>query len=320
MKYYTYILSAFLSYSTSVTQVFSQATGNSIGRATYLCSVDVIVHVVQQHENGVIEKLKRSSGESQQLVTFSGERSGVSSSADGAFLTYSGRDKQGGNSAIYLFDLAAGQERTIFTDSGACWAPVFSKDGTRVYFARGAFRPSRFGGMVADHADIWVIDVSGGQPIQVTNEQFRRIVSIDVSTDGSWLVFGANRSRENTAVFIARQGQNAPFWSSSKIDMTSKSESVPIISSFPRITPDGGRIIFLSTIVSRNSPYDYEIWSMQINGDDLTQHTTLQQLICWPTVSPDGKKVLFSVEPRRVPATRTLWELDLPSGTVVAIR
>lgn len=141
--------------------------------------------------------------------------------------------------------------------------PDWSPDGTRIVYAQ------KFGG--AQLNDIYVIDVSGGGTVNLTN------TAADDELDPSWSVTGKiafelgaagiwtmNADGSGRALFaaITRPSPADPAWS-----------------------PNGRKLAFVS---------GGEIWVIDANGANQRQVTTNATVDSEPTWSPDGSKIMFA--------------------------
>lgn len=80
----------------------------------------------------------------------------------------------------------------------------------------------------------------------------------------------------------------------------------------PVISPDGKKIYFIS---DKTHAFDYEVWSMNPDGHNLSELTHLHSYIQNLQVSHDGKYLYFRSDPTRT-LTYDLMKLDLNTGKV----
>jgi serine/threonine protein kinase len=171
--------------------------------------------------------------------------------------------------------------------------PTFSPDGQM--FAYSSDRSGNF--------DIWVQQISGGNPVQVTKHPAHDWQP-DWSPDGKQIVFRSERDGGGVYVVPALGGYERK------------------ISSFgyrPRWSPDGSRILFRSTIL-RDVTEPLRVYVVGLDGNP--PHEVLGATLtagAWETSvawHPDGKRVSFRL---RQPgeAQGGFWTVTVEGGTPV---
>lgn len=160
-------------------------------------------------------------------------------------------------------------------------------------------------GKVAFHSDasgdleIWLLDLSDFSSIQLTRQPGRDI-DPDWSPDGQQLVFSSARDDpENLQLYIMdSDGRNAhallPFVAADHLA--------------PRWSPDGRRIAFYT-----NRDGQFEIYTVSVDGTELTRLTNHDARDMYPDWSPDGRQLVFISDRDGRPH---LYTLDMETGEV----
>ncbi len=107
------------------------------------------------------------------------------------------------------------------------------------------------------------------------------------SPDGKKIAFGSERDANAEIYTMDTDGKNQK-----RLTFTSGDDS------HPKFSPDGQRIIFCS---ARNTPdlkadwrkQHIELFTMNIDGSDVKQVTNFKTVTTYPSISPDGTKLLF---------------------------
>jgi Tol biopolymer transport system component/imidazolonepropionase-like amidohydrolase len=197
---------------------------------------------------------------------------------------------------------------------------VVSPDGRYIYYAQrtGTFTyNARF--------PLWQIyrhDRETGDVMQVTNAQGSAMRPV-LSPDGKWLVYGT-RHRADTALRIRNLETGAERWLAYPVtrdDQESRAsrDTLPRYAFMPDgkslIVPVGGKLqrIDVETGAATSIPFTARVQAeiaprvytpVRIDDGDTVQ----ARLIRWPSLSPDGKRLVFS-------AMNRLYAMDLPGGT-----
>lgn len=82
---------------------------------------------------------------------------------------------------------------------------------------------------------------------------------------------------------------------------------------YPRWSRDGKKLAFVS-LATGNA----DIWTVNVDGSELTQITTDQSNEIDPAWSPDGTRLVFASD-RRTRGNFDLWMLDLRNGRLVQL-
>jgi dipeptidyl aminopeptidase/acylaminoacyl peptidase len=151
-------------------------------------------------------------------LTFGGRDSQPRWSPDGASLAFVRKPDAKEPGQLQLLPLAGGEARALTTLKGGASAPAWSPDGARLAFLSGhnagldvpgyekpkhepgrvvtrpEFRWNDEGFIDRDHLDhVWVVEVAGGEPRQLTTGSRFKEASPAWTRDGRWIVYSTDR-------------------------------------------------------------------------------------------------------------------------------
>ncbi len=182
--------------------------------------------------------------------------------------------------------------RQLTHDTGLTHQPAISKDGTMV-----AYASDRAG---EGNLDIWVQQVAGADPIQVTDHEANDEWP-DFSPDGSQIVFGSDR--DGGGIFVAPAfGGSAP-------------RRVAAEGGRPRFSPDGQSVAY-----SESAPSGWSVYIAEMSGGSLRKVETGTTSANYPVWSPDGRHILFNTGPEGVAPTQAnmdWWVVPAEGGAAV---
>jgi TolB protein len=163
-------------------------------------------------------------------------------------------------------DLVAVTER-----DGAEFDPAWSPDGNRI-----VYRDSRRG--INDDDEIFVVNADGTRPRNLTKDPGNDW-GPDWSPDGRTIVFNSDRDGFPMGGFLV--GADG-----------SRLRRIPTDAyvEYPAWSPDGRRIAFMGG----DSPSEYDIWVIDVDGTNLVQLTDSPGPDGWPAWSPDGRRIAFT--------------------------
>ena len=225
---------------------------------------------------------------------------------------------------LYIMPIAGKGGGKKFTakklTSGVAWdmQPRFSPDGKRI-----AFTSDRNGKSKKAGDNIWVIDVKGKNPTQVTNETYHLVNGPAWSPDGQYIVarkhFTSRRSLGSGEMWMYHVDGEAA-GAMAGVQLTKRPNEQKDVNE-PAFSPDG-RYLYYSQDTTPGDTFEYDKDSTKgiysIKRLDLVEGKT-ETLIrgpggaCRPVPSPDGKSLAFV---RRVGAKTALHLFDLESGQV----
>ncbi len=248
------------------------------------------------------------------------EDPGLSWSPNGRFLAFPDGRSQETPSSIYMLNVASEQARPL-THPLNSWdgdfGPVYSPDGSKIAFVRGADAATR---------NVYVIASGGGEPKQLTFNG-RLIFGLSWMSDSSAIVFSSDLGGtpalwrvpvsggepERLPVgtegaitpAISRKGaslayaQGTSSWSLMRVSLRNSKEAASKVlssseqDSAPKFSPDGRRVAFQSWRSGSQ-----EIWTCDSDGKNPGRLTSFEgPLTGSPSWSPDGESVAFDSRP-----------------------
>jgi Tol biopolymer transport system component len=185
---------------------------------------------------------------------------------------------------VFIMDEDGTHVQRLTHDSNNYFFPRFSPDGKSILF----YSQNR-----AEN-NIYRIDITGENFVNVSNCSGNNILP-QFSPDGSKIVFTSDRDGNREIYIMNSDG-------SQQTRLTRNT----ITDHSPQFSPDGERIIFYSTFNNYVTPESYTMYSIEIDGSNLTQLTpdsayfhfstkdnTQHVLDAAPRYSPDGSKIVF---------------------------
>ena len=155
--------------------------------------------------------------------------------------------------------------------------PMFSSDGKKIVFHSDKNGPS----------DIYIMNADGSGVKQLTFNNANDNSPV-WSPDGRKIVFASERDSGNSEIYI----MNADGSEQKRLTNHFGDDS------HPKFYDNGRRIVFNSERTTKDTSLDWshrshEIFTMNIEGSDVRQLTSFNTVCTYPSVSPDGKKLLF---------------------------
>jgi Tol biopolymer transport system component len=183
--------------------------------------------------------------------------------------------------------------------------PVFSKDGTKVFFVRA---PTGGG-----TTDIFMLNRTqlSSPPVQITDTPTFNENSPAVSPDGTKLAFTSNRSGD-PEIYVMKAAAEGSTNVAKKLTKATSGSSVLDTDGAPEWSPSGTQIAFASFRTG-----DAEIFRMKAAPEgrrnrpvNLTKNASTLDLD--PAWSPDGRKIAFTSN--GTPGDREIFSMDATNG------
>ena len=167
------------------------------------------------------------------------------------------------------------------------YSPIFSADGSEVYFTRDFYGKPK----------IYVMGADGANPRAVTNKAGYELGPA-LSPDGRTLLFSADRLDGR------KMGLDIYSLDVSQPGLEHYLVARPMHESSVRYSPDGRRIAFVAT--SDDNP---EIYIANADGTGALRLTRDRATDGAPTFSADGKRIIFSSDRD---GKYAIYEVDIP--------
>ncbi len=207
---------------------------------------------------------------------------------------------------IYTLAMTGGKARRILGGKSFEVQPRFSPDGKSI-----SFTSDRAGG-----DNIWIANVDGSAPKQISKESFRLLNNAEWTPDGQYLIarkhFTSQRSLGAGEMWLYHRGGG------DGLQLTKRKNDQQDAGQ-PAVSPDG-RYVYFSEDVSGGGNFQYNrdvhdviyaIRRLDRETGEIVELISVQGGAIAPTPSPDGKSLAFV---RRVREKTVLHVMDLVSG------
>jgi len=200
-------------------------------------------------------------------------------SPDGTHVAFAAGD------TIVVYSMANGEQRPLGVHTVEPWglhSLTWSPDGQRIAYVNG--NPQWRLSNNVNAASIWVIDINGGAPVQVTDNRSMNVAP-QWLPDSRHLLFVSDRDGP-TGVYVAEVGLEGPRGSPRGVPGFSSPHTISV-------SADGKRLAYNSFAGGQN------IWSLPIPPTsavsirDAVPVTTGSQLIERHSLSPDGDWIVY---------------------------
>jgi|WetSurMetagenome_2_1015567.scaffolds.fasta_scaffold05283_5 Tol biopolymer transport system component len=225
-------------------------------------------------------------------------------SPDDSSLCFSAQfmDKDKGNICIINTYEGTAIQYLTETQSGNASAPVFSSNGTRIFYTRAFPQTEKSMGenKIIWKYMIWSVDMSdaitmqyveGSSPEYVNSEKLLYTKMNPLTYQGEIWLLDIKSGLETLVLADKKRGFSTP-----------------------RVSPDGKKILCVGLTNSSGSKVsNLDIYSANIDGSDLHQLTFFLGTDASPCWAPDGKTIYFISQRGNGKNVYNIWSADLPA-------
>ncbi|MFD2924039.1 TolB family protein [Halobacillus naozhouensis] len=172
---------------------------------------------------------------------------------------------------------------------------VFAPDGTHIYFikAEGYQKSPNSERVMPEDYDIYKMNLDTYKTDRITTFNLYSLSSLQVSNDGKHLMFSLYNGKDLVQLLNLETKKVETIMPGPEYE--SGAANGPTIGS-PALSPDGNSIAFSDVATSsENGTYLYEVFTMNINGDDVEQVTNFHEHVTSPAFFPEGEDLLVTV-------------------------
>jgi len=253
---------------------------------------------------GDIWVVPASGGEAHLLVSHPAYDSRPLYSPDGAKLAF--LSTRTGNGDVYVLTLATGALQRITFDDVAEQLDAWSRDGKWLYVSSGS---KDVGGM----HDLFRVSSTGGTPMAVSADRFtQEYWAAPSPADANTVAFtGTGRTItdwwrkghshiDESQIWLVHAGGEVPRYEAVTTDDAKHA--------WPMWSPDAKTLYFISDKSGAEN-----VWAKPVGGGDARNVTSFTGgRVIWPTISYDGKTILFERD-------LAIWSVDVASGKAAEV-
>lgn len=229
---------------------------------------------------------------------------GPEASPDGSLVTYTA--KKGKTSDVFFFRPSDRRINVVQVTRHIAddFDPTFSADGNYIYFSSARL----------DTLSIWKTRVAGGRGLnQITLRENVHDFNPSINPLHKQIVFTSYNKRTNRFL-TTKESRDPTIWVS---DLDGYRVVQIGTGNNPKWSPDGKQILFHA-----RTNENFDIWTINADGTNLTQLTTDSADDVDPSWSPDGSMVVFSSNREgtfKVKQNFDLWAIDLNSNGITQL-
>jgi len=256
----------------------------------------VIVAAVRTRGSGILYAFPRTGGQGRVLVS-DGDVAFPSGEPNGSRIAYT---NHGDGSRGQIAIVRPGGPRQMVTELTSFDAfPQWSKDGALVYFARPAQinHPPPVVGMTRSRWEVHELSLPAGTTRVLTREGFQDLN--ELTACGHKLVVSGIRYQdphERNYLYLVDAVTGA-------VTVLGTQDR-----SSPAFFPSCDRLVYVARVGDGPGAYIYELFVLSLADNRVQQLTTSGSYLASPSVSPDGKSVIFLSDPER-DGSYELWEV-----------
>ncbi len=261
---------------------------------------DLVAYIAWQNNTNNIFIKNTAGGRATVQRTFRTGVLDVTFSPDGRHLAFT--DMSDGNANVYVINAKEGSAIQQITSTTADESgPAFSPDGKDIFFTKTE-RTTFNDGTSSTRYYVWNINRQSSLLTQFT-EGFTPSPS---PADSKMVVITRNN----------KQSKKGEIWT---INTETGQETIILSDvkkgfSSPKLSPDGKKIVCVGTTeASKNKPASLDLFTININGTGLTQHTFHPGNDVSPEWAPDGKSIYFLAQRGNPKGLWNVWKMDIKS-------
>lgn len=219
---------------------------------------------------------------------------------------------------LTVCDIDGNNEKIISQSDEKCWNPSWSQNNNTILFA------STRGGYTDESGEpvqnIWAMNIDGTNPRQLTFSNYNNKNPI-LSPDGKKIVFISSRDKiyfdmmDNT--YIAYRYQ-IYIMNSDGSDQQRLTALNPGLNNYsPVFTPDGKKIIYSTEFAMSKDDNEWShIYIMNSDGSFPTRLSPLDANHTYPSIAPDGKKILFDAD---IEGNSPIMQMNIDGSNVIRL-
>ncbi|MBN1622675.1 MAG: PD40 domain-containing protein [Endomicrobiales bacterium] len=257
--------------------------------------------MIDQRENPSLYYLDLETGEETKLLGAEYRTKYYVFSNDSRKIIFSGWRPGKKNSGIYEMDIDTKEIKILVTDFYDNTFPSISKDGTMLLFSSWRKDTNKDGVIdIKDNSGVYIKNLIDASERMIASDKYNNIFPA-FSHDNDKVIYLSYRRDTNKDGIINSLDNPGIYY----YDLTRNKEYCAVndkfFNKFPNLTPDGKKIVFLSswrrTQKKKESEDFFEnkgIYVLDINKNKVTQLVSDKYYGCYyPVVSPAGDKLVF---------------------------
>ncbi|RSL30696.1 hypothetical protein D7Z54_24680 [Salibacterium salarium] len=241
-----------------------------------------------------------SGGEAQQLLQPKTVGSYIrpAFSPDGTKLLYIKEWREEGKpyNQLMMYDFETERNKSLKGADHYIQEAIFAPDGDHIFFIKAEkYVENYYGdGKSPQDFDIYKMNLESNETKRITTFNLYSLSSLQVTDDGKYLTYSIYDGEDFLQRLNVKNKKAETIMSEPQY--TSDSGDVSVIGS-PAISPDGSTIAFSEVAATSDiGTFQYEVFTMNANGEDVEQITNFHEHVTEPVFFPNGKELLVTVD------------------------